>query len=125
MMTGLVAMYQKGAITADHLVAECLHRVDPENPALVLDSLPDEILMRMLDYVRKFREGKLVSNYRILSSVDQLTQHRLGLRKSNPQKELAVCRPEQIRIDQPACFQRSAASPNQACRGGRSPGRRH
>jgi hypothetical protein len=34
-MTSLVAMYEKGAITADHLVVECLHMLDPENPAVI------------------------------------------------------------------------------------------
>jgi hypothetical protein len=88
MMTGLVAMYQKGAITADHLVAECLHRVDPENPALVLDSLPDEILMRMLDYVRKFREGELVSNYRILPAVDQINAAQTWIEEVQSSKRI-------------------------------------
>jgi hypothetical protein len=72
MTTGLVAMYQKGAITADHLVAECLRRVDPENPALVLDSLPNEILLRMLEYAHQFRQGQMVSTYRFLPAIDQI-----------------------------------------------------
>jgi len=72
MITELVAMYQKGAITADHLTAECLHMVDPENPALVLDSLPDEILTRMLEYAQRFREGPMVSNYGIIPAMDQI-----------------------------------------------------
>jgi hypothetical protein len=37
-------MYEKGAITADHLVAECLHRIDPEDPGRVLSNLPDPVL---------------------------------------------------------------------------------
>ena len=35
-MEKLVAMYEKGAITADHLVAECLHLIDPQCPDRVL-----------------------------------------------------------------------------------------
>ena len=40
-MESLMAMYQKGAITADHLAYECLHRIDPASPGLVLSHLPD------------------------------------------------------------------------------------
>ena len=29
MIEKLVEMYQSGALTVDHLVVECLHRVDP------------------------------------------------------------------------------------------------
>jgi len=90
MMTGLVAMYQKGAITADHLVAECLHMVDPENPALVLDSLPDEILMRMREYARKFRQGQMVSNYRVLPAVDQVEAARTWIEAVQASKEIGI-----------------------------------
>ncbi len=49
MMGKLVAMYNNGAITADHLT-EGLYTIEPANPALVLNSLPPEILLRMLKY---------------------------------------------------------------------------
>ena len=40
MIETLVAMYEKGAITADHLVVQCLHMIDPNDPGLVLAGLP-------------------------------------------------------------------------------------
>lgn len=50
MTASLVAAYRKGAITADHLVVQCLHMVDPEAPGLVLDPLPDELIVRTLEF---------------------------------------------------------------------------
>ncbi|HMF38861.1 MAG TPA: hypothetical protein VKF17_19660 [Isosphaeraceae bacterium] len=75
-MTSLVAMYQKGAITADHLVAESLHLLDPENPAPVLDALPAEILIRVLDFTRRYRPDGTVTNYGFLPTPDQVDAAR-------------------------------------------------
>ena len=36
MITSLVSMYEKGAITSDHFVAQCIHMIDPDDPGLVL-----------------------------------------------------------------------------------------
>jgi hypothetical protein len=71
MMSSLVTMYRKGAITADHLIVECLHMIDPKNPAPVLGALPDEILVRMLDFTRGYRPNGMVTNYGILPAMDQ------------------------------------------------------
>jgi hypothetical protein len=65
-------MYHKGAITADHLVVQCLRMIDPANPALVLDALPHEILMRVLDFARQYRPNGMVTNYGVLPAVDQV-----------------------------------------------------
>jgi hypothetical protein len=72
MMNALVSMYESGAITADHLVAQCLHMIDPDNPALVLDALPREILVRMLEYAGKYQPDRMVSSYGLLPAVDQV-----------------------------------------------------
>jgi len=40
-------MYEKGAITSDHLVAQCIHMIDPDDPGLVLSDLPNPILDRV------------------------------------------------------------------------------
>ncbi len=40
--------FQKGAITADHLAAQCIRMIDPEDPGLVLSDLPNSILDRKL-----------------------------------------------------------------------------
>ena len=76
MIESLVALYLKGAITADHLAAECLHLIDPAEPGLVLDDLPGEVLALMLDHARRFRMGKVISNYPILPAVDQVEAAR-------------------------------------------------
>ena len=57
MITSLVSMYEKGAITADHLAAQCIHMIDPEDPGLVLSDLPNPILDRMLAYVPTVSAG--------------------------------------------------------------------
>jgi hypothetical protein len=88
MMAALVAMYQKGAITADHLAAECLHRVDPDNPALVLDSLPDEILERVLEYAGKSRQGQMVSNYGIVPAIDQINAAKTWIEEVQSSKRI-------------------------------------
>jgi len=76
MIESLLASYLKGAITADHLAAECLHMIDPAQPSLVLDALPAEILTRVLDQARKYESGKVVSNYPILPAADQIEATR-------------------------------------------------
>jgi hypothetical protein len=48
MVSSLVSMYEEGAITADHLAAECIQMVDPDDPGLVLGDLPDPVLDRIL-----------------------------------------------------------------------------
>lgn len=94
MTTSLVAMYHKGAITADHLTCECLHRIDPENPALVLGALPDEILTRMLEFIGRYRPGGMVTNYGILPAIDQveaarrwIEEARSSIGNNHPQDE--------------------------------------
>ena len=72
MIARLVSMYDKGAITADHLIVECLRRIDPANPALVLENLPPEILMRMLKYVHDYQPGRMRTNYGLQPAVDQV-----------------------------------------------------
>ncbi len=71
-MTSLLGMYRKGEITADHLVVECLHMIDPADPASVLDSLPEEILARMLELARQYRPSGMVTNYGVVPAVDQV-----------------------------------------------------
>jgi hypothetical protein len=72
MINSLVSMYEKGAITADHLVAQCIHMIDPEDPGSVLSDLPDSILDRMLDYTRRYQPDRMISNYGTLPATDQV-----------------------------------------------------
>jgi hypothetical protein len=76
MTASLIAAYRKGAITADHLVVQCLHMVDPEAPGLVLDPLPHDLLVRTLEFARQYRPGHMVTNYGVLPAADQVEAAR-------------------------------------------------
>ena len=76
MIGRLVGMYKDGAITAEHLVAECVHMIDPHAPELVLSALPDEILRRMLQFARVYRPDGMATNYGILPAEDQVVAAR-------------------------------------------------
>ena len=76
MITSLVSMYEKGAITADHLAAQCIHMIDPEDPGLVLSDLPNPILDRMLAYAQRYQPDRMVSTYGIPPAPDQVEAAR-------------------------------------------------
>lgn len=83
MMERLVLMYEKGAITADHLVVECLHMIDSANPALVLALLPKEILIRMLKYANDFRPNRMRTNYGLQPTADQVLAAKEWIEKED------------------------------------------
>ena len=72
MMRSLLEKYRLGMITDDHLVVESLHMVDPENPGLVLGSLPENILPRMLRFAKEYRENCMLTNYGPMPTQDQV-----------------------------------------------------
>ena len=76
MMDSRVAMYRKGAITADHFILMSLHMVDPENPSLVLASVPEELLERMLEFARRYQPDRMISNHGPLPAIDQVDAAR-------------------------------------------------
>ena len=76
MISSLVSMYEKGAITCDHLIAQCLQMIDPDDPGLVLSDLPNAILDRMLVYARVYQPGRMVSNYGNMPTPDQVEAAR-------------------------------------------------
>ena len=82
MMRSLVEKYQQGMITDDHLVVESLHIVDPENPGLVLGSLPDNILHRVLRFANDYANGHMVTNYGVLPTQDQVLAARHWIEQS-------------------------------------------
>ena len=59
----LISMYDKGAITGNHLIVESLCMVDPADPAPVLDVFTTDILRQMLEYAQGFQEGRMRSNF--------------------------------------------------------------
>jgi hypothetical protein len=72
MITSLVSMYEKGSITADHLAAQCIHMIDPDDAGLVLSDLPNAILDRILAYTERYQPGRMVSTYGPLPTTDQV-----------------------------------------------------
>jgi hypothetical protein len=75
----LIARYDGGAITAEHLFAECLHAVDPASPGLTLDDLPDQLVGRFRRFVDEYRPGQMVTNYGALPTADQVEAARRWL----------------------------------------------
>ena len=78
-MSTLVNQYHRGAITADHLVVQCVHMIDPEHPELVLAGLPPEILERMTSFVLRYQPGRMVTNYGLVPAPDQVAAARRWL----------------------------------------------
>jgi hypothetical protein len=89
MTASLVAAYRKGAITADHLVVQCLHMIDPEAPGLVLGPLPHELLARTLEFARQYRPGRMVTNYGVLPAADQVEAARRWIEENLQRSESA------------------------------------
>jgi hypothetical protein len=85
MMDNLVDMYKQGAITPDHLAVESLHMVDPKHPELVLDVLPQEILVYVLQYAAQYDQNVMVSNYGLLPAADQVVAAREWIARAHPE----------------------------------------
>ena len=73
MIDELMHMYENGGITADHLVLELLHKLDPAEPVLVLQFLPRAVLLRMAEYANRFRPGDMRTNYGFQPAPDQVS----------------------------------------------------
>jgi hypothetical protein len=81
MTRSLVEKYRLGMITEGHLVVESLHRVDPEDPGLVLSSLPDNILLQVLRFANEYQDGRMITNYGIMPAQDQVLAAREWIEK--------------------------------------------
>jgi hypothetical protein len=86
MMRSLVEKYRMGIITDDHLVVESLNMVDPENPGIILSILPDNILERMLQFVKEYGHNRMLTNYGALPTGDQVLAARHWIEKSFQEK---------------------------------------
>jgi hypothetical protein len=100
MMDELVRMYEKGAITVDHLVVESLHKIDPAEPGLVLSILPREVLERMLAYSEQYRPGAMRTNYGLQPASDQVAAAKRWIESSLGDSNGAA-------VSKPDCVQRS------------------
>jgi hypothetical protein len=72
MIHQLIEMYETGAITGYQLMMDCLHKLDPDDPDLVLSPLPGEILEEILAYAQRYDPGRLRSATSILPAEDQV-----------------------------------------------------
>jgi hypothetical protein len=50
----LAALYEDGSLTGYQVMMDGLRILDPDDPAVVLSELPEEILDEMLDYARGY-----------------------------------------------------------------------
>lgn len=101
MMEKLVARYETGAITADHLVVESLLLLDPANPGLVLEALPNDVQRRVLKYAREYRPGKMRTNYGPLPGAEQVMAARMWLESKPPGPgPIPVCEPRHERQEE-------------------------
>jgi len=81
MTRSLVEKYQLGMISDEHLVVECLHMVDPDNPGLVLSDMPDKILSRIIRFASEYENGTMVTNYGLLPAQDQVLAAKQWIEK--------------------------------------------
>jgi hypothetical protein len=72
MTRSLVEKYRMGMITDDHLMIESLRLVVPENPGLVLSGLPESILRRISQFTHDHPQRRLLTNYGVLPTQDQI-----------------------------------------------------
>ncbi len=79
MTRSLVEKYEEGRITDDHLVVESLRALDPKNPSVVLDALPDHIQARMLRFTRDFDPEHMLTNFGALPAPEQVLAARKWL----------------------------------------------
>lgn len=68
----LIEMYQNGAITGYQVTIDCLHMLDPDQPDLVLNHLPEDILEEMLDYAHRYDPSCMRSNEGLPPAVHQV-----------------------------------------------------
>ena len=76
MITSLVRMYEKRTITAEHLVAQCIQMIDPDDPGLRISDRPNSILDRMLAYSRRYQPDRMNSTYGNPPATDQVEAAR-------------------------------------------------
>ena len=81
MIRDLVAMYEKGAITASHLAVECLHTLDPAEPQLVLAELPDDVLTAIQEFAERYDPKGMATNYGVIPAPDQVAAATEWIRK--------------------------------------------
>ena len=82
----LVAKYTKGMITADHSALDCVRKIDPDSPALVLNEVPEPILARIIMFAEKSRSGPMLSNYGNVPTLEQFAAVRRWVEETRSAK---------------------------------------
>ena len=83
MISDLVAMYDKGAITAHHLAVECLYLLDTAEPDGVLAQMPTDVLKAILDFADHFDPKEMTTNYGVIPTQDQVISASEWIRSQN------------------------------------------
>ena len=72
MLKRLIEMYENGSITGYQMIMDCLQKLDPVNPDLVLSDLPEEILDEILAYARRYDPRRPHSSSFMLPTEDRV-----------------------------------------------------
>jgi hypothetical protein len=72
MINRLIEMYESGSITGYQVMMDCIQMLDPNNPDLILSELPEEILVEMLNYARRYDHRRPHSASLIPPAEDQV-----------------------------------------------------
>ncbi len=72
MIKKLIDMYESGSITGYQVMMDCLQMLDPDDPALILSELPNEILDEILEYTRRYDPSRPHSASFIPPAEDQV-----------------------------------------------------
>jgi hypothetical protein len=92
MLNELLEMYRDGAITGYQIMIDCLHRLDPEEPEVILGHLPDEVLDEMLAYARRYEASRMRSISGPPPTEEQVSAARKWIEQRNqhvPKRNLA------------------------------------
>lgn len=83
-MNNLVQMYKRGAITAHHLIVECLQMIDPASPDPILSALPPEVFGQLVQFVAQYRADQMVTNYGGIPTEDQVMAAADWIQRAHP-----------------------------------------
>lgn len=82
----MLEMYQDGAITGYQVMMDCLHMLNPDQPDLVLNCLPAEILDEMLAFAHRYDPACMRSNAGLPPTVDQVRAAQRWIEEIQRQK---------------------------------------
>ncbi len=82
----VLARYESGAITAHEMVVDCLGRVDPGDPAAILDQIPPRALPQLAEFLAAYKPGAMLTLHdRMIPSSAQVLAARRWLGPASEQ----------------------------------------